>query len=139
MKSLIPLVADHQTRQKGEGTQLSSRPEPVTSSTPGGAMLPNSGARSNDGFSWSACPWKIHSPVVLENSSCACHCPHQKTKISIFSEEINQLLSLRASLLPEYFTHPLRPIQERQAKTKAGIPQLRDRLARLGLCKETGV
>jgi hypothetical protein len=52
-------------------------------------MLPNSGAWSDGGFSRSAHPWKIHFPVVLENSSYACNCTHQETKISIFSEEIN--------------------------------------------------
>ena len=83
-------------------------------------MLPNSGAWSDGGSCQSPCPWKIHFPLVLENSPSACHCTRQETKVSIFSEVINQLLSLR-SLFLEYFTHPFTAvIQPQETKSEAG-------------------
>lgn len=71
----------------------------------GGCHVPPTGAESDGGFSQSACVRKSHPPIVLENSSCAFHCTHQETKVSIFSEVVHQLLSLRPSLSLEFFIH----------------------------------
>lgn len=123
------------THLEGRGEGLPGPPfQLVNSAPPGGATSPY-WCIVRWGFSQSACPWKTHSPIVLENSSCACHCTHQETKVSIFSEVINQLLSVRPSLFLEFFTHPLKAIiQPQETRLEAGtwvLPKQRIQL-RLG-------
>lgn len=131
-------MADHQTPQKEEGAQPFSRcnqPPLLLQGVPHYLILEH-GQRTAFlgqpvlGKSTPWLYWKIPRVSVTA---------HIRRPRFPFSQKKSTSYCQGEQVCLELLTHPLRASQERQAKTKAGIPQHRNRLGRLGLCKETMV
>lgn len=104
------------------------------SATPGGATLPNWGRVRWWLFSVSL-SLEISFPYCIGKFLLCLSLHHQETKVSIFSEVIDQLLSLRRRLFLDFFIHSLKTIiQPQETKSEAGasvLPKQRNKL-RLG-------